>query len=84
MSLAPPPIRTDFIVVKPHGGGHSPQWPWTRWFQSIQEFSNAPVSSAAPVAANAPGTQGQIAFTNDHIYVCVKKDTWKRASLGSF
>lgn len=40
--------------------------------------------SHTPVSASSPGNQGDIAWDENYIYVCVAKDTWKRTKLESW
>jgi len=37
-----------------------------------------------PSDASSTGTTGQIAIDNDHIYVCVDTNTWKRAAISTW
>ncbi|MHC5656028.1 hypothetical protein [Stappia sp. ICDLI1TA098] len=37
-----------------------------------------------PASASDTGTAGQIAWDDDHIYVCTATDTWKRAALSTW
>jgi len=37
-----------------------------------------------PGSASDPGTAGQIVWDEDHVYICVDTDTWKRANLASW
>ena len=41
-------------------------------------------SGTAPTSASGIGTQGEIRWTDDHIYICVATNTWKRAALTSW
>lgn len=43
-----------------------------------------PNLNSAPASASASGTQGDIVFANDAIYVCVATNTWKKATLSTF
>lgn len=43
-----------------------------------------PNLNSAPASASASGTQGDIVFANDAIYVCVSTNTWKKAALSTF
>tara|TARA_R100000805_G_C3589231_1_gene91476 strand:- start:35 stop:928 length:894 start_codon:yes stop_codon:yes gene_type:complete len=43
-----------------------------------------PNLNSAPASASASGTQGDIVFANDAIYVCVATNTWKKAALSTF
>lgn len=42
------------------------------------------VQAKTPASASATGTQGQIAWDADYVYVCVATDTWKRAALSTW
>ena len=37
-----------------------------------------------PASSNSPGTIGQIAYSQDHIYMCVATNTWRRWILSDF
>lgn len=37
-----------------------------------------------PTYANSTGTTGQIAWDDDHIYVCIDTNTWKRVSIATW
>lgn len=37
-----------------------------------------------PTAANAPGSQGQIAWDTNYLYVCIATNTWRRTPLTSW
>ena len=37
-----------------------------------------------PTAANSIGTAGQIVWDNNHVYVCVATNTWKRANIATW
>lgn len=41
-------------------------------------------TSNTPASADAPGTQGQVAWDADYVYVCVAANTWKRAALSTW
>lgn len=41
-------------------------------------------TSKTPASANASGTQGQIAWDDDYIYVCIDTNTWKRSALSTW
>jgi hypothetical protein len=38
-------------------------------------------TAKTPASATATGTQGQIAWDADYVYVCVATDTWKRTAI---
>lgn len=48
------------------------------------ESLNIAALNTAPVSATAPGTIGEIKFTDNHIYVCVDDNTWRRVSIATF
>lgn len=37
-----------------------------------------------PSAANSTGTTGQVAWDDDHIYICIDTNTWKRVSIATW
>ncbi len=37
-----------------------------------------------PTLANSTGTAGQVAYDNNHVYICIATDTWKRANLAAW
>ncbi len=39
------------------------------------------LSNTVPVANNSNGTPGQVAYSNNYLYVCVANNTWGRTSL---
>lgn len=41
-------------------------------------------TSQTPASASAAGTQGEIAWDSDYIYVCVATNTWKRVALSTW
>lgn len=42
------------------------------------------ISNSAPATATSAGTQGELVFTNTHIYVCISSNTWVRAQISSW
>lgn len=52
--------------------------------KTINDNFAAPVSSAAPAAANAAGIPGAIAYDADYLYVCVATNTWKRVAISTW
>lgn len=44
---------------------------------------NVPLPTT-PASATATGTQGQIVWDADYIYVCVATNTWKRAAISTW
>ena len=48
------------------------------------ESLNISALNTAPVSATAPGTIGEIKFTDNHIYVCVDNNTWRRVAIATF
>lgn len=43
-------------------------------------FSWSPV----PAATNSPGSAGQMAYSNNHLYLCVAPNSWRRIQLGTW
>lgn len=41
-------------------------------------------TAKTPASASDTGTQGQIAWDADYIYVCTATDTWKRAAISTW
>jgi len=41
-------------------------------------------SPTVPAATNSTGVKGQIAFTNNFLYICVASNTWRRIQLGTW
>jgi hypothetical protein len=41
-------------------------------------------SPTVPAATNSTGVKGQIAFTNNFLYICVASNTWRRIQLGAW
>lgn len=39
------------------------------------------LSNAIPTSNTANGTQGQLAYNNTHLFVCVANNTWGRVAL---
>lgn len=42
------------------------------------------IASQTPASASATGTQGQIAWDADYIYVCTATNTWKRVAIATW
>jgi len=40
--------------------------------------------SKTPSAADAAGTQGEIAWDSNYIYVCIANNTWKRVAISTW
>jgi len=43
-----------------------------------------PNLNTKPASTSASGTQGDIVFADDGIYVCISTNTWRKATLGTF
>jgi hypothetical protein len=37
-----------------------------------------------PTANTSPGSTGQITWDNDHVYICIAGNNWKRANLAAW
>jgi len=66
---------------------------WQPWYEVLTtnsvnaevEFKTLLVNTPqTPASASATGTQGQIAWDADYIYVCTATNTWKRAALSTW
>jgi hypothetical protein len=40
--------------------------------------------TAVPSATNSSGFAGQVAYTNNYLYICVASNTWRRVQLGAW
>lgn len=66
----------------------------TAYTNSVAYVANADVVSAnvliaanvisEPANSSSSGTAGEIRIANDHIYVCIATDTWKRVSIADW
>lgn len=59
------------------GAGDSPTWTGA----SLSGDTFIISTGKTPASAAAAGTQGQIAWDSDYLYVCVAANTWKRVAL---
>lgn len=41
-------------------------------------------TSKTPATASSTGTQGQIAWDSDYLYICVATNTWKRVAISTW
>ena len=41
-------------------------------------------SPTVPTSPTNSGTAGQIAYTNNYLYICISNNTWRRAQLGTW
>lgn len=57
-----------------------------KWFLEAQTAinSSAEVTSVTPLNSGAAGEPGTFAFDSNWLYVCVGKNTWRRAALNVF
>ena len=52
---------------------------------TLSNFSaNIVLSNTAPANSTANGTQGNIRFDANNIYICVSNNVWKRSTLASW
>lgn len=42
------------------------------------------IGTSVPLSGSASGNQGEYAYDNNYIYVCISGNVWKRSSLSSF
>ncbi len=52
----------------------------------VQDPNNSGInwSLTPPLTTTSPGASGEIAFSENYLYVCVAPDTWKRVILASW
>ena len=56
--------------------------PWPRWFVEVGQWLSAPrLPAEAPATSTSGGIPGEVRFDSDYLYICVSKDTWKRAQI---
>lgn len=91
--LSPFPIQTPFFGQpqqapdKNVSGSPPPlSYAHTKWFQEAATAINASpqIQSSVPASSTSDGTQGDIAFDNNYVYVCVGMNSWMRAPLSTF
>lgn len=51
------------------------------WAQVSAKPGLLTLASAAPVAADSPGTANQVFFDLDYFYICVAENTWRQIPL---
>lgn len=59
-------------------------WAWRKFLPIFALPINLVTRVEVPATASARGELDQIAVSSTHLYVCVAKDSWKRATLSSF
>lgn len=75
----PPLLSTGYVVsIDPGSGAHVFNGTFTINDKLIKSTSNPPASAAAT------GTQGQIEWDSNYIYVCVATNTWKRTAISTW
>ena len=37
-----------------------------------------------PTAYNSTGSKGQLAWDNEHLYICIANNSWKRANIAAW
>ena len=60
--------------------------PGTGAFSALQANADHIIitTSQTPASASAAGTQGEVAWDSDYIYVCIATNTWKRVALSTW
>lgn len=53
-------------------------------FMGAAESGVAPAIVTVPAAPDSPGSAGQIAYDDDHLYVYTPSGEWKRINLNSW
>lgn len=57
-----------------------------KWFTQVQQAINgtAQITGVIPANSGSDGEPGTFAFDSNWLYVCVGKNTWRRAALNVF
>jgi len=58
--------------------------PWYMFFESLYQTAQLPIPNKTPASATAAGTQGDICWDTNYIYVCVATNTWKRTAISTW
>ena len=85
-NLGPVPANTPLFDSNQEPGREVPHKVWTRFFESIRTTVNRAPQYAAVTPANSgsAGSPGQFAYDTNFIYVCIAKNTWRRAAVAAF
>lgn len=82
------PTRTPFFHKGSEVGSQGPQSgisaPHVRWLTQLPTLVNQPVQPNPPLSKIEIGSPGEIRFSDSHVYICIGKNTWKRAPLADF
>jgi hypothetical protein len=69
-------------IVDPQSGFVSR--PWYMFFESLYQTAQLPIPNKTPASATAAGTQGEVCWDTNYIYVCVATNTWKRTAISTW
>jgi hypothetical protein len=58
--------------------------PWYMFFESLYQTAQLPIPNKTPASAAAAGTQGEVCWDTNYIYVCVATNTWKRTAISTW
>jgi hypothetical protein len=58
--------------------------PWYMFFESLYQIAQFPIPNKTPASATAAGTQGEVCWDTNYIYVCVATNTWKRTAISTW
>ena len=58
--------------------------PWYMFFESMYQTAQLPIPNKTPASATAAGTQGEVCWDTNYIYVCVATNTWKRTAISTW
>lgn len=59
-------------------------WALINWARKRMVLNGFNGGATAPVAGDANGTTGEIAFDGDYVYLCTSTNSWRRAALSAF
>jgi len=70
------------IVLEPTKTNSPPSVNWVIKYVSTNSSSGGGTSwTNVPTATNSIGSPGQMAYTNNYLYICVESNVWKRTIL---
>jgi len=58
--------------------------PWYMFLESLYQTAQLPIPNKTPASATAAGTQGEVCWDTNYIYVCVATNTWKRTAISTW
>jgi len=80
-SAAPAAVKPP-IMTPPIEGAGLLTYPWQSYFDEISRTNG--IKNGTPETATASGTQGEIKWDSNFVYVCVEKNIWKRSAIATW